>query len=66
MNKKSCGCIDSTRETQGVKDIAANLSNLATKDQKEKPKQNGRFIVAMIPAKKKPLPDLPAEKLLPS
>jgi hypothetical protein len=42
--------------------MPTNPSNSPTEEQKEKPKQNGRFIIAMIPKKKTPLPPLPAKR----
>jgi hypothetical protein len=59
MSEKSSGGIELTPKTEDVADIAANLP---TDDQKEIPKQNGRFIIAMIPMRKKPLPQSPTEK----
>jgi len=41
--------------------MATNSSSTPSEEQKEKPKQAGRFIIAMIPVKKKPLPPLPAK-----
>jgi hypothetical protein len=40
--------------------MATNSSNTPS-EQKEKPKQDGRFIIAMIPVKKKPLPPSPTK-----
>jgi hypothetical protein len=42
--------------------MATNPSNTPIDEQKEKPKENGRFIIAMIPMRKKPLPQSPTEK----
>jgi len=41
--------------------MPTNPSNTPGEEQKEKPKQDGRFIIAMIPVKKKPLPPLPTK-----
>lgn len=62
MSEKSRGGTEFTPKTQGATDIAPNPPNLPTDDQKEIPKQNGHFILAMIPAKKKPLPESPTGK----
>ena len=41
--------------------IATNSSNTPSEEQREKPKQGGRFIIAMIPVRKKPLPPTPTK-----
>lgn len=52
MSENFSGGFDFTAKMEDVTEIAVNPSNLATEDQMEIPKQNGRFIVAMVPAKK--------------
>lgn len=52
MSEKSSGGIEFTPEKQDASDIAVNPTKLAAAAQQEKPKPNGRFIIAMIPAKK--------------
>jgi hypothetical protein len=41
--------------------MATNPSSTPSEEQKENPKQDGRFIIAMIPVKKKPLPPSPTK-----
>lgn len=62
MSENFSGGFDFTAKMEDVTEIAVNPSNLATQDQKEKPKQNERFIIATVPATKKPLPESPTEK----
>jgi hypothetical protein len=47
-----------TPEKQG----STTMKDSPAEELKEKPKQSGRFIIAMIPLKKMPLPPLPKRR----
>lgn len=64
MSEKSSGGTEFTPKPQDATDIASNPNDLPTDDQKEIPKPNGRFIIAMVPTKRKPSPVSLTEKSL--